>query len=64
MLSAICFNLDQSNILSSSNGLIEIMEVIFDWAENNAGTGDSFFLFPQSFQKLFLSMSLKAVIKW
>ena len=67
MLSAICFNLEQSKILSSGNGLnvaIIIFFPVFDRMENTVGKGENagyqhFLLFPQNFQKLYFSELLK-----
>ena len=61
MLSEICFNLDQSKILSSGKGLKDT-----DCIENIVEIGeiahfDQFHLFPQCFPEVFLFSVLKSV---
>ena len=60
MSSAICFNLDQSKILPSGNGLnvAKMTILLFDRAENTVGKAENagyqhFHLFPTMFSKTF-----------
>ena len=66
MASAICFNLDLSKILLSSNGLkvIHMAKFVMDKIENIVGKEENagyqhFLLFPPCFQKAFSSGWLK-----
>ena len=65
MLSAICFNSDQSKILSSGNVLLKNMKFVFGRVENIVGKGENaeyqhFLLFPQMFSKAFFSRGVKS----
>ena len=55
MSSAICFNLDQSKILSSGNGLIVVMDLGFETGCFNFLTNDN--LIIMSSTKIFFSAS-------
>ena len=79
MSSAICFNLEQSKILSSGNGLTHYQTTILDssklkeFADNNFKFDENgrklskrveFLLFPQCFQKACFPGVSKGVIVW